>query len=226
MGRASTIDRTISKGQLVPFRFVQHDVADSQSAVAMNVQESPGRRTKYFVADGAAAGDVTVTGIATTDTLLFVGVFTTKASIATFADLTAEFTITATNTINNAAGTSTANNQLIVIVDRPDSTVDAITVTDEIMPWDFELVGISVQASTARTAGTLTVDATINGTVTGLQAALDGTNTTRDTGIQPRATDVGTAGQRLGVKLTTSSWTPVAADVVATVWAIVHLEGI
>lgn len=220
------MERVIAKGQLVPFRFVQHDVADSQSAVAMNVQESPGRQNKYFVADGAVAGDVTVTGIATTDTLLFVGVFTTKASIATFADLTAEFTITATNTINNAAGTSTANNQLIVIVNRPNVTVDAITVTDEIMPWDFEIVAVSVQASTARTAGTLTVDATIDGTATGLQAALDATNTTRDTGVQPRGTDVGVAGSRIGVKLTTSSWTPTTADITATVWAIVHLEGI
>lgn len=226
MPRATTMERSISKGQLVPFRFIQHDVADSQSAVAMNVLETPGRQTKYFVADGAVAGDVTITGIATTDTLLFVGVFTTKASIATFANLTAEFTITGANTINNAAGTSTANNQLIVIVDRPNTTFDAITVTDEVMPWDFELVGISVTSNAARTAGTLTVDATIDGTVTGLQAALDGTNTTRDTGTQPRGTDVGVAGSRLGVKLTTSSWTPVTADVVATVWAIVHLEGI
>lgn len=226
MARASTIDRIISKGQLVPFRFIQHDVADSQSAVAMNVLETPGRRAKYFVADGAAAGNVTVTGIATTDTLVAVLVFTTAASIATLADLTAEFTITATDTINNAAGTSTANNRLVVVVDRPNSTADTITVVDEVMLWDFELVGIAVTSHTARTAGTLTVDATIDGTVTGLQAALDGTNTTRDTGIQPRATDVGSAGSRLGVKLTTSSWTPTTADIVATVWAIVHLEGI
>lgn len=226
MARATLMDRTIAKGQLVAFRFIQHDVADSQSAVAMNALETPGRRVKYFVADGAAAGAVTVTGVATTDTLVFVGVFTTKASIATFADLTSEFTISGTNTLDNTGGTSTANNQLLVCVDRPNSTFDAITVTDEIMPWDFELVGISVTSNAARTAGTLTVDATIDGTVTGLQAALDGTNTTRDTGVQARGTDVGVAGSRLGVKLTTSSWTPTTADIVATVWAIVHLEGV
>lgn len=226
MARATTIARNIAKGQLVPFRFVQHDVADSQSAVAMNVQESPGRRLKFYLAAGATAGDVTVTGVATTDTLVSVLVFTTAASIATVADLTAEFTISGADTINNGGGTSTANNQLVVIVDRPNSTVDSITVTDEIMPWDFEVVGVSVQSNAARTAGTLTVDVTIDGTVTGLQAALDATNTTRDTGTQVRGSDTGVAGSRLGVKLTTSSWTPTTADITATVWAIVSLEGI
>src|SRR5215207_2858626 len=100
MGRATQITRSISKGQLIPITFTQHDVADSQSAVAMNRVEAPGRQPKFFVADGAAAGNVTVTGVATTDSLLFVGVFTTKASIATFADLTAEFTIASANTLN------------------------------------------------------------------------------------------------------------------------------
>lgn len=226
MGRASTIDRVIAKGQAFPITFTQHDVADSQSAVAMNRLEVPGRQPKVFVADGAAAGDVTVTGIATTDTLLFVGVFTTKASIATFANLTAEFTITATNTINNAAGTSTANNQLIVIVDRPNTTVDALTVTEQLIPFDFEVVAIDVSSNAARTGGTLTVDATIDGTVTGLQAVLNATDTTRAYTKQPRGADVAVAGSRVGVKLTTASWTPTTADVSATVWTIMHLEGI
>lgn len=226
MARATIIERNISKGQLVPITFFQHDVADSQSAVAMNRLESPGRRLKYFAAAGATAGDVTVTGVATTDTLVWVGVLTTAASIATYADLTSEFSITGTDTINNTGGTSTANNQLIVAVDRPNSTVDAITVTEEVMPWDFEVVGISVVSNAARTAGTLTVDATIDGTVTGLQAALDATNTLRDTGTQARGSDAALAGARVGCKLTTSSWTPTTADITATVWVIMSLEGI
>lgn len=225
MVRAQTMERVVAKGQLLALTFTQDAVADSQSAVAMNVIESAGRRTKYFVADGAAAGNVTVTGIATTDTLLFVGVFTTKASIATFADLTAEFTITATNTINNTAGTSTANNQLIVIVDRPNSVSDATAVSGIPLPWEFEVVGVSIESSEARTAGTLTADVTIDGTVTGLQAILNATDTTRDTAYQKRASDVANAGSRVGVKLTTASWTPVTADIVVTVFVIVHLEG-
>lgn len=147
MGRATQIERIIAKGQLIPFLFAQDAVADSQSAVAMNIMETT----------------------ATTSTL---------------------------------------------------------PVTEYVIPWDFEIVGISIVSSEARTAGTLTVDATIDGTVTGMQAALDATNTTRDTGTQPRGADVGTAGQRIGVKLTTASWTPVTGDVAVVVYALVHLEGI
>lgn len=99
-------------------------------------------------------------------------------------------------------------------------------VTEYVMPFDFEIVGISVTSNEARTAGTLTADATIDGTVTGLQAILDATNTTRDSGTQARGTDAGVAGQRVGVKLTTASWTPVTADLVVTVWVLVHLNGI
>lgn len=147
MGRATQIERIIAKGQLVPFLFAQDAVADSQSAVAMNIMETT----------------------ATTSTL---------------------------------------------------------PVTEYVIPWDFEIVGIAIVSSEARTAGTLTVDATIDGTATGLQGILDATNTTRDTGTQPRGADAGTAGQRIGVKLTTASWTPVTGDVAVVVYAIVHLEGI
>lgn len=106
------------------------------------------------------------------------------------------------------------------------ATTSTLPVTEYVMPWDFEVVGIAVVSSEARTAGTLTVDATIDGTVTGLQAALDATNTLRDTGIQPRGADVGPAGSRVGVKLTTSGWTPITADVAVVVYVLVHLEGI
>lgn len=147
MARATQIERSISKGQLVTFLFAQDAIADSQAAVAMNIMETT----------------------ATTSTL---------------------------------------------------------PVTEYPIPFDFEVIGVSIASSEARTAGTATVDVTINGTVTGLQAALDATNTTRDTGTQPRGTDVGVAGDRIGVKLTTSSWTPTTADIAVLVYAIVHLEGI
>lgn len=147
MARATTIERIIAKGNLMGYLFAQDAVADSQSAVAMNIMETT----------------------ATTSTL---------------------------------------------------------PVTEYVIPWDFEVVGISVVSSEARTAGTLTVDVTIDGTVTGLQAILDATNTTRDTGTQARGSDVASAGARIGVKLTTASWTPVTADIAVVVYAIVSLEGI
>jgi hypothetical protein len=74
---------------------------------------------KVTLVAGGAAGNLTLTGIAVGDELAFVGVFTTAASIATLADLTAEFSVTATNTINNTGGTATTNNQLMVVwIDR------------------------------------------------------------------------------------------------------------
>lgn len=99
-------------------------------------------------------------------------------------------------------------------------------VTEFTLPWDYEILGISITSDSARTAGTLTVDATVNGTATGLQAVLDGTNTTRKATTQLRGSDVGAAGSRVGVKLTTASWTPVAADIIVVVWVLVSLEGI
>lgn len=56
---------------------------------------------------GAAAGDLTVAGIAVGDTLLYVLKCVTGAP-PTITDLTSEFLVTATNTINNTGGTTTA----------------------------------------------------------------------------------------------------------------------
>lgn len=56
---------------------------------------------------GAVAGDLTVTGIKPGDELVSV-------LDLTGADLTSEFTITAADTINNAGGTSSATNQVLV----------------------------------------------------------------------------------------------------------------
>ena len=61
---------------------------------------------------GAAAGDVTVTGILATDHLI--GVLHLDMGGNAESTLTSEFTITAADTINNAAGTSTASDSLLV----------------------------------------------------------------------------------------------------------------
>lgn len=62
---------------------------------------------------GGAAGNLTVTGIRTTHTLLAV-VKIVDAGQA-FTDLTSEFTITASDTINNTSGTTTAASHVIVV---------------------------------------------------------------------------------------------------------------
>ena len=59
---------------------------------------------------GAVAGDVTVAGIKTYDLLREV----LRIDNGNEADLTAEFDITATNTINNAGGTASNGGTLLV----------------------------------------------------------------------------------------------------------------
>lgn len=106
------------------------------------------------------------------------------------------------------------------------ATTSTLAVTGYMMPFEYEIVAVSLMSDEARTAGTLTVDVTIGGTVTGLQAALNATDTTQDYTVQARGSDVGSAGDLVGVKLTTASWTPVTADIAVVVWVLLHIEGI
>ena len=71
-------------------------------------QSSSVPNIKFAVVNGAAAGNVTVTGIGANDQLL--AVIPTDGS----GDLTSEFTVTAADTINNTGGTSTATKQVFV----------------------------------------------------------------------------------------------------------------
>jgi len=101
-----------------------------------------------------------------------------------------------------------AASQSAVALLRPNSR------TEVPMPTGGSVIGIVVFTNDARTAGTLTVDATIDGTVTGLTAVLDGTNTTTKATTQAVDLDTFTAGQRIGVKITTDgSWAPTTADI-------------
>jgi len=90
--------------------------------------------------------------------------------------------------------------------------------TEYTMDLAGSVIGISIAGNAARSAGTLTVDVTINGTATGLQAILNETNTTYHYATQVMETDTFSAGNRLGVDITTDgSWAPVTADIVVTV---------
>jgi len=65
---------------------------------------------------GGVAGNHTLTGLKLNDRLLSVLQFEkTAANITDLVDLTAEFTITADDTINNAAGTDTSTDALLII---------------------------------------------------------------------------------------------------------------
>lgn len=67
---------------------------------------------RQTAAAGAAAGDVTVTGIKDGDSLKSVLHF---SDVGTWEELTDEFEITADDTINNDGGTSTLNGTVIVL---------------------------------------------------------------------------------------------------------------
>jgi hypothetical protein len=62
---------------------------------------------------GGAAGNLTVTGIRTTHTLI--AVLKNVDANDAFTDLTSEFTITASDTINNTGGTTTASSHVFVV---------------------------------------------------------------------------------------------------------------
>lgn len=75
----------------------------------------------FTIIAGGAAGDHTLTGITTKDKLLGVlHVDFTDAS-ETGDDLLSEFSITADDTINNAAGTDTSGGFLIILYESADS---------------------------------------------------------------------------------------------------------
>lgn len=70
---------------------------------------------KMAVVAGGAAGNFTVTGIATADALIGVlHVAGAGTDVTDIADLTSEFSIPAANTINNAGGTASTGGKLLV----------------------------------------------------------------------------------------------------------------
>lgn len=119
-----------------------------------------------------------------------------------------------------------ADAQSAVAMNTLEVAATVLTVTEVGIPFKFSIVGISVSSDSARTAGTLTADATINGSVTGIQAQLNASDTQHAHKKVRRDLKVGVSGDRVGVKLTTASWTPVTADIVVTVWVLAQLEGI
>jgi len=110
---------------------------------------------------------------------------------------------------------NTAANQTAVAIQL--ATTDAIVEVE--LPWAGSVIGISISSNASRSAGSAIVDATINGTVTGLQATLDGTNADHHSATQAKDTDSFSAGDLIGVKITTdASWAPNTADLVVVVF--------
>lgn len=94
--------------------------------------------------------------------------------------------------------------------------------TEYVLPFDADIVGISLRTTGARTAGTLTVKPTSNGTEKTLSATLDANVTQLNDTMQPVGTeDMGGVTRRLGATITTSAaWAPTTADVAVTIWVV------
>ncbi len=103
----------LGHGDVAGLSIASTDVSGLGTAALLNLATA---FNKHAVVAGGAAGNITVTGIKTTDTLAavlrLVGAATTMTNIT---DLTSEFTITALNTINNTAGTATTADKLLVL---------------------------------------------------------------------------------------------------------------
>lgn len=100
---------------------------------------------KTAVVNGGSAGNITVTGIATTDVLEAVLYYPISTGTVTgLSDLTSEFSITAANTINNTGGTATTSGKLEVRYRRRVSIIG----TAELSGVSGDLGAVHIQKST------------------------------------------------------------------------------
>lgn len=113
--------------------------------------------------------------------------------------------------VNAAAG---LNGSMDMLGTAPASIVDFV------VPLAGRVAGISIRSNEARTAGSLTVNPVIDGTVnTRISAVLDATNTQSHSMLSFEDTGSFNANSRLGVNITTTgAWDPVTADVVAVLY--------
>lgn len=92
------------------------------------------------------------------------------------------------------------------------------------MPCDGEVVGISMELSTAATAGSLTVGPTIDGTeVADLTQTYAAAGQSKDA-LVPRGTARFVKGARIGAEITTNgTFAPITADLFVVVWVMLYL---
>ena len=94
------------------------------------------------------------------------------------------------------------------------------------MPFGGQIVAITADLSSAGSAGSLTVGATIAGTELATPALSITTETAKSTFVA-RDTAKFAAGAVLGAEITTdASWNGTTADLAVTVWVILEIEGI
>lgn len=126
--------------------------------------------------------------------------------------------------MDNAVAASQTDVQLPIV--ETSATSSTSNNTEYVMPFDGEIVAITAALSAAATAGTLTVGPTVNGTEEA-DPTLSITTATEAHDKAARGTATFVAGDRIGAEITTNAlWDATTADLVVTVWVLLHLEGI
>ncbi len=98
---------------------------------------------------------------------------------------------------------------------------DADAGTGWVAPFAGQVVGIAWALSAASTHVTGSLKATVAGTASGDAVSIDGGGTEGYTALTVATAPTFTAGQRLGVKVTTdSAWLPVTTDM--NVWLLIR----
>jgi hypothetical protein len=91
---------------------------------------------------------------------------------------------------------------------------------------DGSIVSVSVRVDDPRTAGSLTVEPTINGTKIGFSVTLNGADTTFKYDRQDQGLDVFLAGDRIGAVITSDgAWLPTTANIDVSV-GVVFSKGV
>ena len=90
------------------------------------------------------------------------------------------------------------------------------------VPWGGSIVGVSVRASSARTGGTLDIEAVNNGVASGFMARLDASNTTLNSASQVAGLDTFAANGTIGAQIITAGWTPDPVNVYGAVYFLLN----
>ncbi len=122
---------------------------------------------------------------------------------------------------NVAASQSNVQIPIAQVASAAENVVDGYA-----MPWAGTIVGISAVVSTAGSAGTLTVGATIDGTEAA-DPALSITTEASKSDTAARGAAAFAAGAVIGAEITTDgSWNGTSSDLGVTVFVLVDVTGI
>jgi hypothetical protein len=122
--------------------------------------------------------------------------------------------------VSDVPGTATTEMALLYFTGATTVEKGAAGFNDLTMPADGTVLGAFLLVGEARTAGTATLRLRVNTADTAFLAGavvLDGTNTTRDSVFDETGLAF-SAGDEIGLNLTTAGWTPTTAH--ATAWLL------